>query len=115
LLDQRVVNVPQRKLSLFSDYKLSAWPGASINGLFTYESGKPATNDGKTTLPSAWQLDLGASLLQNWGSRSVQWRLGVDNVTDRMYWREAPTTSWGGTYLFASTPRTLKASVTVGF
>ena len=115
LLDQRVVNVPQRKLSLFSDYKLAAWPGASINGLYTYESGKPATNDGKTTLPSAWQLDLGASLLQNWGSRSVQWRMGVDNVTDRMYWREAPTTSWGGTYLFASTPRTLKASVTVGF
>lgn len=115
LLDQRVVNVPQRKLSLFSDYKLAAWPGASIHGLFSVESGKPATNDGKTTLPQAWQLDLGASLLQNWGQRSVQWRLGVDNVTDRSYWREAPTTSWGGAYLFASTPRTLKASVTVGF
>ena len=115
LLDQRVVNVPQRKLSLFSDYKLAAWPGASVNGLFSFESGKPATSDGQTTLPNAWQLDLGASLLQNWGKRSVQWRMGVDNVTDRMYWREAPTTSWGGTYLFASTPRTFKASVTVGF
>lgn len=115
LLDQRVVNVPQRKLSLFSDYKLAAWPGASVNGLFSFESGKPATSDGQTILPDAWQLDLGASLLQNWGKRSVQWRVGVDNVTDRIYWREAPTTSWGGTYLFTSTPRTLKASVTVGF
>ncbi|MES2876875.1 MAG: TonB-dependent receptor [Pseudomonadota bacterium] len=115
LLDQRVVNVPQRKLSLFSDYKLAAWPGASVNGLFSFESGKPATSDGQTRLPDAWQLDLGASLVQNWGKRSVQWRLGVDNVTDRSYWREAPTTAWGGTYLFASTPRTFKASVTVGF
>lgn len=115
LLDQRVVNVPQRKLSLFSDYKLAAWPGASVNGLFSFESGKPATSDGQTILPNAWQLDLGASLLQNWGNRSVQWRMGVDNVTDRLYWREAPTTAWGGTYLFASTPRTFKASVTVGF
>ena len=115
LLDQRVVNVPQRKLSLFSDYKLTAWPGASVNGLFSYESGKPATSDGQTVLPDAWQLDLGASLVQNWGKRSVQWRVGLENVTDRLYWREAPSTSWGGTYLFASTPRTLKTSVTVGF
>jgi len=115
LLDQRVINVPQRKLSLFSNYKLAAFPGASVNGLFSFESGKAATNDGQTILPDAWQLDLGASLLQNWGKRSVQWRVGIDNVTDRLYWREAPTTSWGGTYLFASTPRTFKASVTVGF
>jgi iron complex outermembrane receptor protein len=115
LLDQRVVNVPQRKLSLFSDYKLAALPGASVNGLFSFESGKPATSDSQTVLPDAWQLDLGASLLQNQGQRSLQWRIGLDNVTDRRYWREAPTTSWGGTYLFASTPRTLKASLTVGF
>ena len=115
LLNQRVVNVPQRKLSLFSDYKLAALPGASVHGLFSFESGKPATSDGQTLLPAAWQLDLGASLMQNWGRRSLQWRIGVDNVTDRTYWREAPTTSWGGTYLFAATPRTFKASVTVGF
>lgn len=115
LLNQRVVNVPRRKLSLFSDYKLAALPGASVHGLFSFESGKPATSDGQTLLPDAWQLDLGASLMQNWGRRSLQWRLGIDNVTDRNYWREAPTTSWGGTYLFAATPRTFKASVTVGF
>lgn len=115
LLNQRVVNVPQRKLSLFSDYKLAALPGASVHGLFSFESGKPATSDGQTRLPAAWQLDLGASLTQNWGRRNLQWRIGLDNVTDRTYWREAPTTSWGGTYLFAATPRTFKASLTVGF
>ena len=43
------------------------------------------------------------------------WRLQIENLTDRSYWREAPTTSWGGVYLFASTPRTLRTSVTFDY
>jgi outer membrane receptor protein involved in Fe transport len=37
----------------------------------------------------------------------------VDNVTDRRYWREAPTQYWGGTYIFPAQPRTFRLSLTM--
>jgi outer membrane receptor protein involved in Fe transport len=42
----------------------------------------------------------------------LQVRAGIDNVTDRRYWREAPTQPWGATYLFPAQPRTYRLGVT---
>ena len=115
LVGQRVTNLPRLKASLFADYKLAALPGLSINGLATYENGKTVTADGGVELPSAWQLDAGLSYLQRIAGKATLWRFNIENLTNRSYWREAPTTYWGGVYLFAATPRTLRASVTVDF
>ena len=38
---------------------------------------------------------------------------GIENLTDRTYWREAPTQPWGGVYLFPSTPRTVRLGVAI--
>ncbi len=113
LVGQRVTNVPRLKTSLFADYKIRALPGLALNALASYESGKTVTADGSVELPSTWQLDVGASYSQRLAGQTALWRVNVENLTDRIYWREAPTASWGGTYLFPSTPRTLRASVTV--
>ena len=115
LTGQRITNVPRAKASLFADYKLTAWPGLSINGLLTSESGKTATADGSVTLPAAWQLDAGARWAGVVAGQRTVLRLQVENLTDRAYWREAPTQSWGGIYLFPSTPRTVRASVGLEF
>jgi len=115
LVGQRVTNLPSLKASLFADYKLAPLPGLSINGLATYENGKTVTADGGVELPSRWQLDAGLSYLQRIAGKETLWRFNVENLTNRTDWREAPTTYWGGVYLFASTPRTLRASVTVDF
>jgi iron complex outermembrane recepter protein len=115
LVGQRVTNLPRLKASLFADYKLAALPGLSINGLATYENGKTVTADGRVELPSAWQLDAGLSYLQRIAGKATLWRFNIENLSNRNYWREAPTTDWGGVYLFAATPRTLRASVTVDF
>jgi iron complex outermembrane recepter protein len=40
---------------------------------------------------------------------------GIDNLTDRDYWREAPTQYWGGTYLIAAQPRTARLSIAAGW
>ena len=45
----------------------------------------------------------------------ITWRAGIDNVFDRRFWREAPTTYWGGTYLFPAQPRTFRVSLQAGF
>jgi iron complex outermembrane receptor protein len=97
------------------DYKVADLPGFSVHGLLVAEGEKTATPDGTTTLPASWQLDAGASYRHRISGQSVVWNLQIENLTDRTYWREAPTQSWGGIYLFASTPRTAHASVTLEF
>ncbi len=115
LVGQRVTNVPRVKTSLFADYKIAAVQGLALNALATYESGKTVTADGSVTLPNAWQLDVGTRYDHVIAGKATTWRLNVENVTNRIYWREAPTQYWGGIYLFPSTPRTVRASVTVAF
>jgi iron complex outermembrane recepter protein len=115
LVGQRVTNLPNLKASVFADYKLAALPGLSLNALASYEGAKTVTADGSVELPAAWQLDAGLSFLQRIAGKETLWRVNIENVTNRSYWREAPTTYWGGIYLFAATPRTLRASVTVEF
>jgi iron complex outermembrane receptor protein len=112
---QRVTNVPRFKSSLFADYKLAALPGLAINALASFERGKTVTLDSTVELPQAWQLDAGLSYQHRIAAQSLLWRLNIENLTNRIYWREAPTTSWGGIYLFPATPRTVRASVTLNF
>lgn len=115
VLNQRVTNVPRFSASIFADYKVSAVPGLSINGLLHLQQGKTVDPAGLVVLPRAVQLDLGASYQHRVAQRVVTTRLTVENVTNRAYWREAPTTSWGGVYLFASAPRNAKLSATIDF
>ena len=115
LVNQAVTNVPKTKASLFADYKLATLPGLSVSGLLTTESGKTVTADGAVSLPAVWQLDAGVRYQNRLIGKLTQWSLHVENLTDRSYWREAPTQYWGGTYLFPSTPRTVRARVTVEF
>ncbi len=115
LVSQSVTNVPKAKASVFADYKLTAVPGLSLNGLLTYEGGKTVTADGSVSLPSAWAVDAGLRYQNRLIGKASQWSLNVENLTDRSYWREAPTQYWGGTYLFPSTPRTVRVKLTVEF
>ena len=115
LVGQWVTNVPKTKASLFADYKIATLPGLSLSGLLTADSGKTVTADGSVALPSAWQLDAGLRYQNRVFGKVTQWNLNVENLTDRSYWREAPTQYWGGTYLFPSTPRTVRGRVTVEF
>jgi outer membrane receptor protein involved in Fe transport len=71
--------------------------------------------DGSADIPSAWQWDLAVQYRAMTGRTSWTWRAGLDNVTDRAYWREAPTAPWGAQYLFPAAPRTARAGVEVRF
>lgn len=115
LIGQRVTNVPRVALSVFADYKIAAVPGLSVSALLYAQSGKNVDSFGQVSLPRALQLDVGASYQTRIANRVVTTRLNIENVTDRAYWREAPTTSWGGQYLFASAPRNIKLSLSADF
>ncbi len=115
LVNQRVTNTPRLAASVFADYKIAAVNGLSVNSLLWRQRGKTAASDGSVVLPTAWQIDLGASYQTRIANSLITMRLNIENATDRVYWREAPTTSWGGIYLFASKPRTFKLSVSADF
>ena len=114
-IGQAVTNVPRFKGSVFVDYKVAAHPGLSLNALASFESAKPVTVDASVALPRSWQIDAGLHYQQMLAGRLTQWRVNVENLTNREYWHDAPTTSWGGIYLFPATPRTVRASLTVDF
>ena len=114
-IGQSVTNVPRFKGSFFADFKVATWPGLSLNALASFESAKPVTVDGSVELPASWQIDAGLHYQSVLVGRSAQWRLNVENLANRAYWHDAPTTSWGGIYLFPATPRTVRASLTVDF
>ncbi len=115
LIGEHVTNVPRLKASLFADYKIAALPGLAINTLMTFENGKTVNADGSVALPHSWQIDTGVRYQHQLMGKSTLWRLNIENLTNRIFWREAPTQYWGGVYLFPSTPRTLRASVTIDF
>jgi iron complex outermembrane receptor protein len=108
---KRTPNVAPFAASLAAAWMVPAVAGLEVNNLLTYSGRKPVTADNAVELPSYWQWDIVARY--RWLSSAARLTLsaGIDNVTDRRYWRDAPTESWGGTYLFPAQPRTARISL----
>jgi iron complex outermembrane receptor protein len=102
--------------SLLAAWKVPGVDGLTWNNRVFYSAGKPVTRDNSVELPWFWQYDTSLAWRQRTADGSaLTWRVGVDNVFDRSYWREAPTQYWGGTYLLPALPRTFRASVQITF
>jgi iron complex outermembrane recepter protein len=111
--DKRTTNVAPFSLSAGTAWQVAT--GVQWRNSFTYFSSKPVTRDNAVSLPAGYQFDTAVTYTQKTASSLLTWRAGIDNVFDKRYWREAPTQYWGGTYLFAALPRTLRVSVTSNF
>jgi iron complex outermembrane recepter protein len=123
LVNKRVTNVEPFSLTFAVGWQPSA--ALRWQNTFSYNAGKPVTADNGVQLKSATQWDTwlnyqlvnkgsGASSSAAYGT-DITLRVGVDNVLDKRYWRDAPTQSWGGLYLFAAQPRTFRVGITAGF
>ena len=86
-------------------------PGFGLDNYVNYSGRKPVTPDNSVELPSYWQWDIAATY--RWTASGVRLTLaaGIDNVTDRGYWREAPTQPWGGIYIIPAQPRLARLSL----
>lgn len=113
LVDRRATNVPPWTLGLALDWRPAGASGPVLANRARAAGRKPVTPDNAVELATQWQWDLEARWTQRAGAHAIDWRFGVDNLTGRAYWREAPTQPWGASYLFPAQPRTLRLAATV--
>jgi iron complex outermembrane receptor protein len=109
---KRVTNVPKVAASAGVNWRPSERLDLQWRNRIGYAGARAVTADNAVELPSSWQWDT-AWLWSPAAQPQLQVRFGIDNVTDRRYWREAPTQPWGGIYLFPAQPRTFRAGLSV--
>lgn len=106
----QIANVPRLRASLHLDYRLPSLPALTLMAGARHASRNPATMDGSVHAPAWTVLDAGLSYRAHWGERDMVWRLSVDNLTNRFYWRDVGS-SEGDSYLFPGAPRLARLTV----
>jgi len=109
------INVAPLSATAQETWAPASVPGLQWTNLFTYAGHKAALPDGSVALPNAWQWDMYARYSVRAQGMQWTWRAGVDNVTDRRYWREAPMAPWGSIYLFPAAARSFRAGLSVNW
>ena len=111
----RPVNVPRATLRAAAEYRPEAWAGLALQANVSAEGDRTVLPyDESVRIPGWGKLDLAARWKQQWAGTMLVWRLGVDNATDRLAWKESPY-QFGHVYLYPLSPRTWRASVQAGF
>ena len=109
-----IVNVPRLRSAVYLDYRLPFAADVSLLGGWRYASVNPATPDGMTRVPAYNVFDAGLRYGTQWRGHALTWRLNVDNVFNRFYWRDTGS-AYGDSYLFPGAPRLARLSLTVAF
>ncbi|MCP5265999.1 MAG: TonB-dependent siderophore receptor [Burkholderiaceae bacterium] len=114
-LGRRSPNTAPVSLSARAAWRVPGVGGLTWTNQVVWSGRKWVTADGSVRLPAYWQLDTALAYVHKLRGTTLTWRVGIDNLTDRHYWRDAPTQYWGGVYLFAALPRTYRASLQASF
>lgn len=107
----QLINVPKARASVFLDYQLQSLPALSLNAGWRYAAANVATPDAALRVPAYHVFDAGLRLRSRIGGQALTWRLSVDNVFDKFYWRDTGS-SGGDYYLFPGAPRLARLTVT---
>lgn len=110
----QIINVPRLRSAVYLDYRLPFAPQLSLLGGWRYAGSNPATPEGTVKVPAYHVFDAGLRYESRWRDHALTWRLNVDNVFDRFYWRDTGSTG-GDRYLFPGAPRLARLSLTVAF
>jgi iron complex outermembrane receptor protein len=105
-----MVNVPELRTALYLDWRLPVAPDVALLAGWRHAGANVATPNGITRVPAYDVFDLGLRYTTRWNGQALVWRLAIDNVTDRFYWRDTGSTL-GDSYLFPGTPRLARLSL----
>jgi len=110
-------NVPKQVLRAHAEYRIAQVPGLSVGGGLTHEGSRKvvSTSSEQIDLPAWTRFDAQLRLLQKQGEAgSTVWLLSIDNLFNRRYWRESPT-SYGHVYLYPGAARNWRLTMKTSF
>ncbi|MDO7908994.1 TonB-dependent siderophore receptor [Pseudomonas sp. 22-AL-CL-001] len=109
----QALNVPNLRLAVQAEYSLPV-PGLALLGGARYSASKYADRTGDVAVGGYTVVDVGARYRIRLGDYDTTWRLTVDNLFDKRYWRDVGD-YLGDAYLFQGAPRTARLSASVDF
>jgi iron complex outermembrane recepter protein len=104
---KRPVNVPDWTLRARAAWRVMGVPGLELEGIVAHEGKRSVLPDASIELPAWTRLDTALRYQTKMGATDTTWTLGIENLTDKRYWKEAPY-QFGHVYLFPGAPRTLR-------
>ena len=110
----QAIGIPHWKATSFADYLLPGLENTSIQGAWTYVSSKGVTIDNTTRVPGYHKFDAGLKYVDKVGKSKATYRLNVENVFDKFYWRDVSQT-YGSNTLYPGIPRIFRATATFDF
>ncbi|MBX8595982.1 TonB-dependent siderophore receptor [Pseudomonas cichorii] len=111
--DHQALNVPKYRASLQADYSLPI-RGLALLGGMQYSASKYANREGTVKVNDYALFNVGSRYSTRLGDYDTVFRLTVDNLFDKRYWRDAGE-YLGDDYLFMGAPRTATLSASVNF
>lgn len=110
---KKPTNVPENTLRLQSQYKMPGTPWR-IQNVWVRDGARAVTPTNDVMLPAWWRWDMALTYQQTIGPKSIQYRLGIDNLTDRRYWKGSPT-QFGNYFLYPGAPKTYRFVAQIDF
>ncbi len=110
----QAIGIPNWRAVMFADYQLPQVEKMSVQGGWTYVSSKPVTLDNSLSVPGYHKFDAGLRYLDKVGKSKATYRLFVENVFDKYYWRDVSQT-YGSNTLYPGIPRIFRATATFDF
>jgi iron complex outermembrane receptor protein len=110
----QAINVPTLRASLYGDYALPWVDGLALLGGVQYSGSKYANRQGEVQTGAYAIFNVGGRYSTRIDGYDTVFRLTVDNVFDKRYWRDAGEYMGDG-YLFQGAPLTARLSASINF
>ncbi|MDY4300932.1 TonB-dependent siderophore receptor [Pseudomonas salmasensis] len=110
----QAINVPKLRASVYADYALPWVNGLAVLGGVQYSAKKSANRTGNVEVGDYAVVNVGSRYTTKVDDYETVFRLSVDNLFDKRYWRDAGE-YMGDDYLFQGAPLTARLSASVNF
>ncbi|MCX9152493.1 TonB-dependent siderophore receptor [Pseudomonas sp. TB1-B1] len=112
--EHQAINVPKLRASVYADYALPWFNGLAVLGGVQYSAKKYANRSGNVEVGDYAVVNVGSRYTSRVEGYETVFRLSVDNLFDKRYWRDAGE-YMGDDYLFQGAPLTARLSASVNF
>jgi iron complex outermembrane receptor protein len=110
----QAIGIPNWRAVMFADYQLPQVEKMSVQGGWTYVSSKTVTMNNSLSVPGYHKFDAGVRYVDKVGKSKATYRLFVENLFDKFYWRDVSQT-YGSNTLYPGIPRIFRATATFDF